>query len=498
MKILTQVTTLEKYRQAIERFEEGRYRQAIAMFQGIISRNPSPHNLHHRLATYYCTQSHYYIARIHFALGNYQEARAEFETVLRMNPERNEIYKYLAACYHSSGETRKAQDAIDKRISVIPSPVDDQVMLASMFLQKQLWQKTSSTIERRMSLHPNHADAHYYLGLTSLGKGAPLQAIEHFNRSLAINPQYWKTRIKLGIVHAFLGNHELAQSQLSVVLRRFPDYPDISYYLGIVHSSRSEFDLAAEAFAKTLDLNPSFVNARIKLAITQWSTGKPLEARELLRDGVRINPKDHSLAGLLRYIDILNTRSRPNSALSSPPGGKQKRLFPYATDNFHRHIVIAPNFSEMFSLIRQVVSVEQRLNTELLDIIRAPFTTYMNYPDYHYEVGSTYMKARKHLDAEKSFQTALEINPNYLQAQLLLFHSLRMRKEPESALDAAQLLLEKKISYPDFHYNLGEVYLSLNLEEKALEAFERTLQLNPGYEKARAAKASLIEKKGRP
>ena len=94
-------------------------------------------------------------------------------------------------------------------------------------------------------------------------------------------------------------------------------------------------------------------------------------------------------------------------------------------------------------------------------------------------IGVAYMNQQRFADAEKQFESALKLQPDYTLAKLNLGISLLSQQKSENAKKALQEASEKLPRDPYAWYNLGLVYKDVGEQEKAIEAFHHVTEISP-------------------
>lgn len=484
MKLFQRLSIVGKYKKAITFFNKGMYLESIALFNQIIQCNPSNKRLHYHLAFHYCTQAHYCLGMLFFATGNYPDAVSAFEKAIAMNPDRVEIYEYLGVCYNNVGKYDQALDAFAHVATMDPSHYPTRLKLAVAFRNLGLWERARATCQEVVQSYPNYADAHYFLGLIFLGMNDPQPAVHAFEKALSINSGFWNARIKLGISQAFLGQTDKAVAEISSVVKQFPDYIDLQYLLGVIYSSRKDIDTAVHCFQKILSQKPEYPEARIKLSILLWEKGQYAQARALIKKGTIVSKNDRALTTVLKHYDKLLGTVAEKKLNLPVENVKDDEIIKKALADISKNISIVPNYSEMLTVTSQLPDENPRLLFDIIEVVKESVDRHRAYPDYHCSLGALYFKVRNYGDAATAFRKAIEINPDYINAHLLLFFCLKADKEYRSAVDAAAYLSEKNVPYPDFYCALGEIFLKLDELENAKASLARALSINPNYLKA--------------
>ena len=83
--------------------------------------------------------------------------------------------------------------------------------------------------------------------------------------------------------------------------------------------------------------------------------------------------------------------------------------------------------------------------------------------------------------AEKSYETALEQQPEFLDALNNLGNVLRLLERPEDAIKQFLRAIEINSNFMEAHHNLGNAYQDLSLFEKATDSYLIALSINPDF-----------------
>ena len=85
----------------------------------------------------------------------------------------------------------------------------------------------------------------------------------------------------------------------------------------------------------------------------------------------------------------------------------------------------------------------------------------------YFDLATAYEHLGRVPDAIKSYQTALQLNPNQYRANLMFGRLLGMRDDPQAALSYSQKAVQLQPQSPDAHKFLANVYTELGQEENA-------------------------------
>jgi tetratricopeptide (TPR) repeat protein len=502
MKFLKKVFGLGKdegYDEAIELYNNHMYRKAIESFKKVIANKDSSISLHRRLSHFYCGQAHYNLGLMFFAMSNFDKAVVEFENALEFRPNQVEIWEYLGICYNNICEYEKAVNAFEKVLDAEPYHLPARLKLGIAFHNLQMWDKAISICLEILKIHPNYADVHFHLGLAYLGQGKPSEASLAFENALKINPRYKESRIRLGITQAYLGNLDEALNHISLMLKEFPNYSDLHYYLGIIHASKNEVPKAISSFRRALEINPSFSESRVKLGMLLYKAKNFNEALHEIEKASRLDPgnkKIHTILDHLRRQISLSEKISKEMPGITHIDLADDEIIAQSMHDFNKHLEIVPNFSEMLSIMKGFSEENASFYEPLISIVQDSLAQHPGYADLHCSLGSLFFKTKRYEEAEKAFKQALAINPEYLQARVNLFKTLKAEGKLEAALKEGQHLLKKGLPYPDFLCSLGDIYISLKMFEEAETVLQSALEKKPKYARAHLVLANLYENTG--
>ncbi|MEZ4527997.1 MAG: tetratricopeptide repeat protein [Desulfobacterales bacterium] len=488
MMILSAITErlrrMRAYKKGMDFLNRRNYAEAIEEFRYIIENTASPKSLHLKMARFFCGQAHRSMGLLHFTLGSYAKAADAFAEALALNPEHYDIYEYMGICYNNMGDFQKAVKAFSNILAREPSHLPLKIRMGLAFHNLGMWDKSLRICRDFLKTCPDYANVHFYMGLSLLGQRKASEAVKAFENALRINPAYKDAQIRLGLVHAFLGNYYDAFFHLSLVSETYPDYADLYYFLGLICTGAGNLSEAADFFQKAVEKNPRYTDAKVKMGMIYCRMGKKREALAAFADALSDDPENGNLKKLAEYMQHCECEL-PEWISDS------RNLISHAMENLNHHIEIAPNFSEMLSIVKNFPDENTDVYESIIPLVRESADHSRSYPDSCCSLGALYFKTGKYADAENSFAKALERNPEYVQARVYLIKTLEKQEKYADALHHGEILLRKKLPWPDFHCTLGKICLALKMTDRAEEFLQSALKTNPAYAEARLMLAKL-------
>lgn len=120
-------------------------------------------------------------------------------------------------------------------------------------------------------------------------------------------------------------------------------------------------------------------------------------------------------------------------------------------------------------------------------------------PGLHLQLGQTYLRMRRHDDAERAFNKALQIDPDNAAAHEGLATALSRLRRDEEAISHCLAAVELMYDLPGAHLRLGITLARFGLFEQSTEAFNTALKLAPQTPAAHRWLAMMYRKHlGRP
>jgi len=256
------------------------------------------------------------------------QASRAFERALKLNPKMTQAQMMLGLCYAELGRN---QQAVSILAPAFRRPPDRQMgRLIGLDLQRayagqKQYDKAIAVADELLKRYPDdpeilfhssrlHADRAYEL-MTQLMQAAPgsvwlhyataevhasLQrydlAIVEYRNVLEMEPRMPGIHFRLG--RAILQGSkdtdavEAALHEFELELAIAPENSDAEYEIGEICRQRGQFEPALLHFSNAVRQHPSFVQARIGLASTLISRGRPREALGHLVEAVRIEPQN--------------------------------------------------------------------------------------------------------------------------------------------------------------------------------------------------------------
>lgn len=165
----------EELQQGNDLFNQGKYEEAIAVYQAIVQKFPETYILYRNIGNCY------------FQLEEYDLAEEYYKKVLEKDPEDTESLLGIGNTYANRGENEKALEWYNK---IDFDKISDPLVLyniGSNFYTQGQYQEALKYYRKAVELKSDFLDALYQLGLVNLSLGNNQDAIDAFERYLKID-----------------------------------------------------------------------------------------------------------------------------------------------------------------------------------------------------------------------------------------------------------------------------------------------------------------------
>jgi tetratricopeptide (TPR) repeat protein len=420
---------------------------------------------------------------IYSQLGKTDLAIKANRVAIKKLPQFLEGYQNLFLAYLQTKRLDEAFKALDQASKQPDTDAEFLIGLAELYAnlaREAPDQKAAANagalaaLNRAAKLKPNDvvlrlrlADGFNALGATTNAAPIYLEVLKQQGESDDLPVPRNVLRAKLADIYMWGQDRAGAVEQLEGIVRDDPTNPLAYFYLGSIAFDQKQMTNAVECFSRALLLNPDFEQAYYDLASAQISLNQTVAAFATLQRARARFPENF----IIPYLKGLTHTRRKEYA----------------------EAIASFTAAEVFARVAE----PQRL-TEI-----------------YFQLGSAYERSGNLPEAEKYFEKAIELKPdfagalNYLgymwaergvnleRARTLIEKALKAEPKNAAFLDslgwvlfklhqpaAALEQLQKAVDYveePDatIYDHLGDVYAALNQTGKAREAWSKSLKLEP-------------------
>ncbi len=377
-------------------------------------------------------------------LGNGSKAEAGFKAALEKETDNAEALLGLGRLAMGRGKKEDARHYLERAVELAPAnplilmvkgrfEFGEGAYGAAHLAYAKAWEVADYLFRARLGLAE-----------TLLAEKKPVLAAQHFtalSRQFARNP-----RIKYGLAVAAYqqGDFAEAEKELREILSILPNHPRSMLFMASLHYRNKQYRQAEELLILFLDLQKDNIAARRLLAMVGLKLGQPGRAIEALGPALKQAPKDAQLYAIMGSAHL------------------RHKNFEQATRFFQKAAELDPESAGL-----------------------------------HARLAGSYIYLGDTGKAIDALEAAIEIAPQFGQADLLLIHTHVRKKDYDAALVAARRFALKQPNNP-VPLNFVGVALEGKGELKAArEAYEKALKLAPEYVTSAMNLGRMDEQAGR-
>ena len=227
--------------------------------------------------------------------------------------------------------------------------------------------------------------------------------------------------------------------------------------------NKQDWEAAISGYEKLVKSAPSVAEYHLHLGIAYYSTGRPHDAVQPLRQALKLGPTSLPAHAYL--------------AVSLGETGQCREAISYLKADLPR--VKDPNLRRALGLSGVRCAVALNLTDGAVNFIRALNRDFPDDPEVLYRTVHVYSDLSTRASQELLFKA-----PSSYQVRELNAEALEMQGRWDDAAKEYRTILEQNPRLPGIHYRLGRLILSAPLtpgtKEEARKEFEQELKIDPG------------------
>jgi tetratricopeptide (TPR) repeat protein len=410
------------------------------------------------------------------------EALSVLEPLLQSQPDDYKALTLMGVALAAEGKHEDAIRAFEHALQVQPANPTALQGLAAAEMMLKLYDQARNHFQRLLELTPGDPTANAGLGEIAFLKSKFAEAVQHFERSGSV---YQKDpRLLLEYAKA---NLELKQeSKAAEALASLPEEAAGGFHFeaGSMLASMKHYDAAAQQFELALRNYPDKYAAGFNLVLALVNAQKYKEA---IDTGQKLIASGNNKAELYNVLSEAYEKS-----------GDTRQAY----DSLRTATQIEPldeaNYVDLITLC-----IEHRNYDLAAEIARIGLAKLPDSERLHLQYGVVLAMKTQFENASKQFESAAKLRPERSLPQVAqALVSMQMNKPDE----AVSQLRSRARQYPDDYlvlWFLGEALDRSGIvpgspgEREAIEALERSVQLNPNISQSQELLGKLLVRDGR-
>ncbi len=231
-----------------------------------------------------------------------------------------------------------------------------------------------------------------------------------------------KQMLLVGREHYGKREFDKAEQLLNQVLEHDDRFADVHDMLGVIAHARGSFLQAEQHFERALEINPSYTEAALNLAVTYNDRGK-YEAARAVYSRIKGKPTG-SIAGLDPFARGKLANMHADLAQAYADSGLARE----AIDELEKAVLLCPNFADLQTKLGTLLResnepARARIHYEAAIAARPSFVP------ARVQLGVTLLSLGDAPHAEEQWNKVLEIEPENTQAKMYLRMSTASRQK---------------------------------------------------------------------
>ncbi len=341
---------------------------------------------------------------------------------------------------------------------------------------------------------PNHLDARIALADAYLESSNFSQAVIEFQKVLLQNPSYLEAHLKIATAYINQNDSQNALLQLDAYLKDHIDTVESLVLYGRAYGLAGDLLSAKSMFAKALQLDSNAIEPRMFLARVAVQEQEFEKAKTYLDEIVALDVKNID-ARYLRANILLREGSREEALQTYQDiyGVNSRQVVAYymsavlqmdmgdldaASRTVDQFASVFPDRAEV-SRLRGILSYRQGDHEQAKTILEASLAKEPHPLGYLF-LGLSYYGLNQFELALNQFQRALDINPDFERARILVATTLLKQKRVDDAIIEIQKVLRSNPQNAYAHNILGSAFLASGEYDKGMAELDLATELDPG------------------
>ena len=257
-----------------------------------------------------------------------------------------------------------------------------------------------------------------------------------------------------------MGDIEKAESLYRKILKSDPENIHALHLLGVIAMDMGHPEEAVNLIEKSLHINPANIKARFNLANALVARGSLDHAIEELKQTLKDAPDYTKAMSLLTSLMRRQDRIEELVEILDETLGAAPDCFETKKE-YGFTLAQTTRLEEAETLLKECIRIDNRQ------------------AQIHYNIGCVQKKLKKFLDAQISFQVALNIEPGYTAAKKNLAVTMAAIACYEESIPLLLELTEELPNDPTVWNNLCAAYRRLGRFEEAFDASDKAIEADP-------------------
>ncbi len=401
-------------------------------------------------------QKHFHDGQSFFEKGEYSAAAVEFSKAVQIDPNYADAHFQLGESYMLMQQPNRAYQEFAHTIDLRPDDFRARLAMANLLIVQRNLPQAKEQTDLLLKQRPTDPAVHSTIASLLAAQRDITGAIRETQQTIALAPGHWEAYLSLALLQLKGGQTDAAEATFKKVIELDPKAVQARVLLGTYYQSAGRAADAEQQFRNAIALAPSSMAPREALAKMFMVQGKKSDAQNILEQANRDLPNNPDcLLALSNFYYITGDMDRAVSEYSALYHARPNDLG--VKKKYIELLIQTHHYDQAKSLNNEILDASSGDTDALVfrsemqisdgDVNNATRTlqgVVQNAPSdsqAHYVLGVALDKQGFSERAESEWRTALNINPDYLDAERALANKAMLKGDMTALQDAANQLI---------------------------------------------------------
>lgn len=393
-------------------------------------------------------------------------AEAAYKKAVDISPDKTKSYLSLAGFYDVTNQDQQALEMYEKAITIDPEDINTKLLLARFQYKNKRVDESEKLVSQILEQRPKFSPANELQSEILIFKREFEKAILLLSDLEKEEPNNPRVHYFKGLCQIALGDTDQAAASVAKAVELNPAYLKAHLLLADIYFHQQSFELATKQASEVLNLDGSTERALMIRGDSNLAQGKFKEAEQDYHKIVETSPDNP--AGYFRLANL-------KSGLKLYDEAEAYLEKAYARNN---------QLLDVFTLRvknRLVLKQIEQAHDLCLDQLEIARDNKQNQALIYNVQAAVFIAEKKVDDAKRSYEKAIETDPDYLVSYNSLAQIFLAQNELNAAKDQYTKMLDKNSKLAPPHMMLGTIYEAENDYARAEDHYRKALEINPDF-----------------
>ena len=401
------------------------------------------------------------LARLYIVQGKRSEAEDLLKQSKKDFSDNSVGYRLLGDFYYAIGDLDKAIAEYASLNQDHPKDMLVKKNYIQLLILKGRVGDARKLTDEILKQNGKDTEALVYRGQIQIRDGHANEAIDTLQAALKNEPDNATAHYHLGIAFDQIGNIAQAESQWRDAVRLLPTLAEAQRALAAVALRRNDMPSLEQAATQVVALQPKSPDGYALLAVSAMNQKQFPKAEEQIRKAIDVAPQ--SAVG---YIQMGNLR-------------QLQKQYSEAEKSYQQALEHDPSSADALSGLMNIY-INQKQIDKGVAVANAQITKVPNSSAFYDLLGTLLFNNKKDLNgAAAALKKSAELDKNNSDALLKLGQVQIAQGSADQAISTYQNSLKDNPRETSFYILMGELYESKQEWDKAKEAYQKALEIQP-------------------